>query len=148
MRFINPQIKDMKCLVCFQIFQRHLTKSGTKVSFINQSKTGSVNLLKNLTDLLKSRKRVALNGQDSSWSDALASVPQRSILGPLLFIFLSMIYLMVFSVTQTMHNINNATNDLNNDLTKITKWAFEWKMSFNPDISKQAHEVCFPAKGL
>ena len=106
-------------------------------------------LLKNLTDLLKSRKqRVFLNGQHSSWSDTLASVPQRSILGPLLLIFLSMIYLMVFSVTQTMHNINKATNDLNNDLTKITKWAFEWKMSFNPDISKQAHEVCFPAKGL
>ena len=106
-------------------------------------------LLKILTDFLKSRKqRVVLNGQHSSWSDTLASVPQRSILGPLLLIFLSMIYLMVFSVTQTMHNINKATNDLNNDLTKITKWAFEWKMSFNPDISKQAHEVCFPAKGL
>ena len=79
-------------------------------------------LLKNLTDLLKSRKqRVVLNVQHSSWSDALASVPQRSILDPLLFVFLSMIYLMVFSVTQTMHGINKATNDLNNDLTKITE---------------------------
>ena len=45
-----------------------------------------------------------------------------------------------------MHNIKKATNDLNNGLTKITKWAFQWKMSFNPDISKQAHEVIFSRK--
>ena len=47
------------------------------------------------------------------------------------------------SLFATVHNIKKATNDLNNDLTKITKWAFQWKMTFNPDISKQAHEVIF-----
>ena len=65
-----------------------------------------------------------------------------------------MIYLMVFSVTQnclqiTTHYLQQCIilkNDLNNDLTKITKWAFQWKMSFNPDISKQAHEVIFSRK--
>ena len=35
---------------------------------------------------------------------------------------------------------------MNNDLIKITDWAFQWKMSFNPDISKQAHEVIFSHK--
>ena len=45
-----------------------------------------------------------------------------------------------------MHNIQKATNDWNNDLTKITKWALQWKMSFNPDISNQAHEVTFSHK--
>ena len=45
-----------------------------------------------------------------------------------------------------VHNINKATNDLNNDLTKITKWALRWKMCFNPDISKQAHEIIFTRK--
>ena len=45
-----------------------------------------------------------------------------------------------------MHNINKATNVLNNDLTKITKWVLQWKMSFNPDISKQAHEIIFSSK--
>ena len=45
-----------------------------------------------------------------------------------------------------MHNIEKATNDLNNDLTKTTKWALQWKMSFNPDISKQAQEVTFSHK--
>ena len=47
-------------------------------------------LLKILTDFLKSKKqRVFLNGQHSSWGDVLAGV-----------LFISMIYLMVFSVTQ------------------------------------------------
>ena len=32
---------------------------------------------------------------------------------------------------------------MNNDLVKINRWAYQWKMSFNPDPSKQAHEVIF-----
>ena len=41
-------------------------------------------LLKISTDFLKSLKqRVILNGQHSPWSDVLAGVPQKSILGPL-----------------------------------------------------------------
>ena len=35
---------------------------------------------------------------------------------------------------------------MNNDLNKITEWAHQWKMSFNADISKQAHEVAFSRK--
>ena len=37
-------------------------------------------------------------------------------------------------------------NELNNDLKKISDWAFQWKMSFNPDPSKQAQEVIFSRK--
>ena len=33
--------------------------------------------------------------------------------------------------------------DINNDLVKISRWAYQWKMSFNPDINKQATEVYF-----
>ena len=50
------------------------------------------------------------------------------------------------SLFSIVHDLNEATNDLNNDLKKITKWAFQWKMSFNPDISKQANEVIFSRK--
>ena len=32
---------------------------------------------------------------------------------------------------------------MNSDLSKISIWAFQWKMSFNPDPSKQAQEVIF-----
>ena len=35
---------------------------------------------------------------------------------------------------------------MNNDLIKITQWAFQWKISFNPDISKWADEAIFSLK--
>ena len=37
-------------------------------------------------------------------------------------------------------------NKLNQDLNTINIWAFQWKMSFNPDLSKQAQEVIFSRK--
>ena len=39
------------------------------------------------------------------------------------------------------HNITISENELNNDLKKISDWAFQWKMSFNFGPSKQAQEV-------
>ena len=38
---------------------------------------------------------------------------------------------------------NISARTLNNDLSKIKQWNFQWKMSFNPDPSKQAQEVYF-----
>ena len=35
---------------------------------------------------------------------------------------------------------------LNNDLLKISKWAYQWKMSFNPDVSKQAQKIAFSCR--
>ena len=90
-------------------------------------------LLKLLTDFLKSwKKRVVLNGHHSSWSDVLARVPQGSILRPLLFfIYINdlsdglqrnpKLFADDTSLFATVHNIRKATNDLNNDITKITK---------------------------
>ena len=43
-------------------------------------------------------------------------------------------------------DINESTNKLNTDLKKITKWAHQWKMQFNPDTNKQANEVIFSRK--
>ena len=37
-------------------------------------------------------------------------------------------------------------NELNDDLVKISNWEYQWKMSFNPDPSKQAQEVIFSRK--
>ena len=39
-----------------------------------------------------------------------------------------------------------SANKLNQDLNRINNWAFQWKMSFNPDPSKQAQEVIFSRK--
>ena len=35
---------------------------------------------------------------------------------------------------------------LNDDLQKISEWAFQWKVAFNPDLSKQAQEIVFSLK--
>ena len=32
---------------------------------------------------------------------------------------------------------------LSNDLNRINNLVFQWKMSFNPDSSKQAHKIIF-----
>ena len=45
-----------------------------------------------------------------------------------------------------MHDINTSTIELNSDLKKINDWAFQWKMTFNPDCSKQAQEIIFSRK--
>ena len=52
-------------------------------------------------------------------------------------------YTSLFSI---VHNVNTSASHLNSDLSKISKWAFQWKMIFNPDPSKQAQEVIFSRK--
>ena len=42
--------------------------------------------------------------------------------------------------------MNTSTNNLNNDLNKIKNWPIQWKMNFNPDLSKQAQELLFSKK--
>ena len=41
------------------------------------------------------------------------------------------------------HDIITSANELNNDLKKNSDWAFQWKMSFSPDPSKQVQQVIF-----
>ena len=45
-----------------------------------------------------------------------------------------------------MHDITTSANELNNGLKKISDWAFQWKITFNPDPRKQAQEVTFSRK--
>ena len=35
---------------------------------------------------------------------------------------------------------------LNDDLLKISRWAYQWKKIFNPSASKQAQEIAFSRK--
>ena len=118
----------------------------------------SGNLLKLLRDFLSSRKqRVVLNGQHSSWDNVNAGVPQGSILGPLLFLIYindlsndlssnCKLFADDTSLFSVVNNIHTSATTLSQDLKAITKWAFQWKMIFNPDLSKQAQEVIFSRK--
>ena len=44
------------------------------------------------------------------------------------------------------HNANTTSKELNNDLVQINGWAYQWKMSFSTDPSKQVQEVIFSRK--
>ena len=50
------------------------------------------------------------------------------------------------SLFLVIHNIDTFANKLNNNLYQINKWTFQWKVSFNPDPSKQAQEIIFSRK--
>ena len=118
----------------------------------------SGNLLNLLSNFLRNRKqRVVLNGQSSSWADVTAGVPQDFILGLILFLIyindladglssIAKLFADGTSLSSVFHNANTTAKELNNDLVKISNWAYQWKMSFNPDPSKQAQDVIFSRK--
>ena len=50
------------------------------------------------------------------------------------------------SLFSIVKNKEESAGDLTNDLDMISKWAYKWKMSFNPDPKKPAQEVLFSRK--
>ena len=50
------------------------------------------------------------------------------------------------SLFSVVHDISTSASDINNDLKLISNWAFQWKMSFKPDPSKQAQQIIFSGK--
>ena len=42
--------------------------------------------------------------------------------------------------------VNTSASTLNSNLLKIQDWTYQWKMSFNPDLTKQAQEIIFSSK--
>ena len=50
------------------------------------------------------------------------------------------------SLFSIVNDIVESASKLNNDLIRIQEWAYQWKMSFNPDRTKPAHEVIFSQK--
>ena len=116
------------------------------------------NLLKLLRDFLSCwKQQVVLKGQHSSWDNLTAGVQQGFIFGYLLFL----IYINDLpndlssnckcfandtSFFSVVNNIDTGATTLSQDLNAITNWTFQWKMTFNPDLSKQAQGVMFSRK--
>ena len=114
-----------------------------------------LNLLENY--LTNRHQRVLLNGQNSAWAPVLAGVPQGSKLGPLLFLIYindlpnglkanAKLFANDTSLFAIVEDKQESADILNNDLLTISKWAFNWKMLFNPDPKKPAQEVIFSRK--
>ena len=115
-------------------------------------------LLKLLENYLTGRKqRVVLNGIESKWEQVYSGVPQGSVLGPLLFLIYindlttniksnMKLFADDSSLFARVYDCNATQIQLLLDLDNITKWANQWKMKFNPDITKQAIEVIFSHK--
>ena len=116
--------------------------------------------LKLIENFLSCRyQRVLLNGQASSWSPILAGVLQGTILGSLFFLIFindlshnlsstAKLFANDIPIFSVVHDIDSSTKtkQLNNYLKKISDWAYQLKMSFNPDLSEQAREVIFSRK--
>ena len=103
------------------------------------------------------KQREVLNGQHSSCDNVTVWVSQGSILGPLLFLIYindlpndlssnCKLFADDTSLFSVVNNIHTSAATLSQDLNGITNWAFQWKMIFNPDLSKQAQEVIFSRK--
>ena len=107
----------------------------------------SENLLKILEVFLY--QRVVLNGQSSGQSAVNVGVHQGSICGPFLFLVYindlstglssnPRLFADDTSLFSVVHDRNTSANELNHELLKIRSWDYQWKMSVNPDPSKQA----------
>ena len=87
---------------------------------------------------------VVINGVFSGWKDVLSSVPQGSVLKPLLFvIYINDIdefiashithILKLADDTKIYHVVNSSTGieNLRSDLHNLVAWSNEWQMLFN-----------------
>ena len=52
------------------------------------------------------------------------------------------------SLLSKVNDIDTSNIHINNDLVKISRWAYQWKMSFNPDIKSKQQKYFFFLKGV
>ena len=117
-----------------------------------------INLLRRY--LANRKQRVLLNVSESERGEIERGVPQGSVLGPLLFlIYINDLeegiksHIKFFADDTSLFSIvkdpnTSSATELNYDLNLISPWAYLWKMSFNPDPTKQEVQVVFSRKSI
>ena len=95
------------------------------------------------------RHRVIVDGEISNWKSVLSGVPQRSVLGPILFLVyindleddISSKVLKFADDTKVFRKVTNDTDkqSLQDDLDKLIKWSEKWQMLFNFGKCKCIH---------
>ena len=107
---------------------------------------------------LKDRhQHVVLNATESKWMKVNAGVPQGSFLSPLLFLVYindlpdnikseMRLYADDSFLFTKVEGIEHTQEKIEEDLVAIGRWAYQWKMVFNLDITKQAVEIIFSVK--
>ena len=88
-------------------------------------------------------QRVVVSGEQSPWTHVKSGVPERTLLGPLLFlIYISNLPGNIHSTVRLFaddcvlyREINNQLDsaELQKDLDELTKWEHDWQMHFNSD---------------
>ena len=145
----GPRLPTPSKAISNQILQHHL--GGTSFR-IMKTTPNRVNLNNN-----NFRDYFTIDGKYSEWTNIDAGVPQGSLLGPILFlVFINDIVdvvesdIRIFADDTFIYRIMDqfSTEILNRDLEKISQWAWQWKLVFNPDITKQAVEVIFSNKTI
>jgi ribonucleases P/MRP protein subunit RPP40 len=107
-------------------------------------------LVKWIESFLTGRKQRVLIGDNSSeWEDVTSSVPQGSVLGPLLFtIFINDLpdkiknECRLYADDSTVIGVIESEEDaieIQKDIDSMQNWAKTWQMSFNYDKCKVLH---------
>ena len=115
-------------------------------------------LLRLIKDCISGRKqRVTFNGQCSFWMD----LQQEFLKALCLDLYFFLIYTNDLSDNLTLNSKlfagdtslfsiltdpNAPASHINNDFHNTNTWAYQWKMNFKPDTSKQALEIKFSSK--
>ena len=102
-------------------------------------------------------QRVVRNGTVSDWRSINPGVAQGSVLGPLHFLVYindltdnisseMRLFADDSSLSTRVEEVNETHEKLIKDLQTVKNWVYQWKMVFNPDITKQAIEIIFSIK--